>query len=440
MKKVLYGVLATSVLFWVITLLLNPNLQLNIWSVRKELIYLTGIISFSFMSLIMLLAIRPKWLESAFNGLDKMYYLHKWAGIWAISMGAVHYLIKLSSKVLILYYERPARPTGAVGGADNFFMANRKLAEALGEWVMWFLLAALVLTLWHKFSYHLWRYTHKLMAIAFLILVFHTIVLTPVSYWLQPVGIMLAVGCVMGSGCALLSLLGLIGKQNTYQGQIIAIDNLNNNTLEITCRVNGRWQHKAGQYVFFLHNKLEGQHPFTIASTDYHNNQIKLCVKALGDYTKSLQRNIKVGDSVQIEGPYGCFDFKQQATAKQIWIAGGIGVTPFLAWLEFLQDDPHKELYQIDFYYCVSNEEEAIFADRLKQLVASLPNVQLYLQYSKQHGYLTADKLAIEQDKQGAYPSIWFCGPNKFADNLKTNLSGKGYPLRLFHQEYFDMR
>lgn len=439
MKKVLYGVVIASVVFWLISILLNPTLQLNVWSVRKELIYLTGIISFSFMSLIMLLAIRPRWLEKVFNGLDKMYYLHKWAGIWAISLGAIHYLIELSGQLLVLYFERPARNITA-GRTENFLTANRQLAEALAEWVVWFLLAALVLTLWHKFSYHLWRYTHKLMAIAFLILAFHTVVLAPVSYWLQPVGILLAIGCLIGSGCALVSLFGLIGKKNTYQGQIIAINSLSNNTLEITCQLNDSWQHKAGQYVFFLHNKLEGQHPFTIASTDYNNNQIKLCVKALGDYTKRLQNSVKAGDSIQIEGPYGCFDFSQQATTKQVWIAGGIGVTPFLAWLEFLQDEPHKESYHIDFYYCVSSEEEAIFAERLKQLLSNLPNIHLYLQYSKQQGYLTVDKLNIEQDGQGAYPSIWFCGPNSFANNLKTNLRAKGYPLRLFHQEYFAMR
>lgn len=440
MKKCLYGIVIVSVLFWFISLMVNPNLSWNIWAVRKELIYLTGIISFAFMSLIMLLAIRPKWLESVFGGLDKMYYLHKWAGIWAIGLGAVHYLLKLSSKILILYFERAPRMRLGIGVSDDFFIRNRKLAESLGEWTLWFLLAALVLTLWHKFAYHLWRYTHKLMAIAFLILVFHTVILTPSSYWSQPLGILIGLGCLVGTGCALLSLFGLIGRKHTYQGQVLAIKTLDQYTMEITCQLNGYWQHDAGQYVFFMHDKLEGQHPFTIASADHNNNQIKLCVKALGDYTTSLQKNIKMGDTIQIEGPYGCFDFRKKAIARQIWIAGGIGVTPFLSWLESLQDDVNKEIYHIDLYYCVGNEEEAIFIEKLQRLVAALPNFELHVQYSKEHGYLTADKLNIKQNAQGGYPSIWFCGPVGFADSLKTNLSSKGYPLRLFHQEYFNMR
>ncbi|MFD1259389.1 ferredoxin reductase family protein [Entomomonas asaccharolytica] len=439
MKKCLYGIVVVSVLFWFISLMVNPNLSWNVWTIRRELIYLTGIISFAFMSLIMLLAIRPKWLESVFGGLDKMYYLHKWAGIWAISLGAVHYLLKLAGKVLILYFERA--PRMRMGGiSDDFFIRNRKLAESLGEWTLWFLLAALVLTLWHKFAYHLWRYTHKLMAIAFLIIVFHTVILTPFSYWSQPVGILIGLGCLIGTGCALLSLFGLIGRRHTYQGQVLAIKTLDQYTMEITCKVNGYWQHDAGQYVFFTHDRFEGQHPFTIASADHNSNQIKLCIKALGDYTKNLQQNVKVGDAIQIEGPYGCFDFRKKATARQIWIAGGIGITPFLSWLESLQDDVNKDIYHADLYYCVRSEEEAIFVEKLQRLVASLPNINLHVQCSKERGYLTADKLNIEQNEQGNYPSIWFCGPTGFADSLKTNLSSKGYPLRLFHREYFTMR
>lgn len=438
MKKVLYGVTLVGMMVWLVSFLTHAPLQWTVWQVRKELILLTGIVAFLMMALLMLLAVRPKWLETTFGGLDKMYYLHKWAGIWAISIGATHYLLKLSGKVLVMFIDRPVRGGGM--RVENFFSQNRHLAENLAEWALWFLLVSLVLTLWPKFSYHIWRYTHKLMPVVFLILVFHVIVLSPAYYWLQPVGGLVALGCVIGSVCAVLSLFGLIGRQQRYQGQVTAIKQLTHDITELVCQVKGQWHHKAGQFIFLTHSKLEGAHPFTIACFDNKSQQLRLYIKALGDYTKNLQQAIKAKDHVTIEGAYGCFDFTKRGATKQIWIAGGIGITPFIAWLESLQQDPAKDQYRVDLYYCVNNPQAAVFAERLESLVKTLPAVKLYLYYSEEQGYLTVNQLHLVKDEQGQYPSIWFCGPASFAESLKYNLSKRAYPLRLFHQEYFAMR
>ena len=64
------------------------------------------------MALIMLLALRPAWLERPLGGMDRVYRLHKWAGILAVGAGAAHWLIKLASgpmKSLLGTQGRPAR-------------------------------------------------------------------------------------------------------------------------------------------------------------------------------------------------------------------------------------------------------------------------------------------------------------------------------------------
>lgn len=52
-----------------------------------------------------------------------------------------------------------------------------------------------------------------------------------------------------------------------------------------------------------------------------------LIVKALGDHTDRLHETLKIGQNVKIEGPYGCFTFDDHYP-EQIWIGGGIGITP----------------------------------------------------------------------------------------------------------------
>ena len=53
------------------------------WVLQRQALYLTGIWSIALMALIMLLALRPVWLERPLGGMDRVYRLHKWAGILA---------------------------------------------------------------------------------------------------------------------------------------------------------------------------------------------------------------------------------------------------------------------------------------------------------------------------------------------------------------------
>ena len=101
------------------------------------------------MALIMLLALRPAWLERPLGGMDRVYRLHKWAGILAVGAGAAHWLIKLASgpmKSLLGTQGRPARDLTLA-----LFEGSRGIAKDLGEWSIYALLLMLALTLWRRF-------------------------------------------------------------------------------------------------------------------------------------------------------------------------------------------------------------------------------------------------------------------------------------------------
>ena len=66
-------------------------------------------------------------------------------------------------------------------------------------------------------------------------------------------------------------------------------------------------------------------------------------MKAIGDYTKQVYNLIQVHTEVAVDGPYGHFDFGN-GNAQQLWIAGGMGITPFLA---YLHTQPDKKLTYI---------------------------------------------------------------------------------------------
>ncbi|MDF3936508.1 ferredoxin reductase family protein [Pseudomonas citronellolis] len=432
--KLVWIVLAAVLATFGLALVLDPPATFDIWVLRKQAILLTGVAAFALMSLIMLLAVRPVWLERPLGGLDRMYRAHKWAGILAISLGLLHYLLELGGPLLAEFIAKPAKGPRV----ETFLDVFRGSAKELGEWSAWLLAAMLVLTLWQRFPYRVWRYVHKTLALVYLVLAFHAVVLAPAGYWTQPVGWLVALCAALGSACALIALSGRIGRRRTHRGVVVAVARPDERLLEVTCRLDRAWTHKAGQFAFLTCERLEGQHPFTISSADRGNGEVRFSIKALGDYTRRLQTSLAVGDPVKVEGPYGCFDFRRGG-GRQVWIAGGIGITPFLAWLEALQRHP-ADAPEVELHYCVRSPADAIYAGHLRDLCDALPSVTLKVHYSAEEGYLRGDDLGMAPDARGRWPSLWFCGPQGLADLLRRDLGRRGMPSGNFHQEAFRMR
>lgn len=70
-----------------------------------------GIVAVACMSVAMILALRPRWPENWFGGLDKMYRLHKWLGIAALVVAVTHWLWAKGPKWAVGWgwLERPQR-------------------------------------------------------------------------------------------------------------------------------------------------------------------------------------------------------------------------------------------------------------------------------------------------------------------------------------------
>lgn len=408
------------------------------WLARQEGLYLTGLLSIALMSLAMLLAARPAWLEGTFGGLDRMYRCHKWAGILAIGVGATHWLIEMSDDVLRAIVGRTGRPPKEhLGGTLE---ALRDLAKDMGEWAIYLLLVMLVLALWKRFPYRPWRLLHKAMPVIYLVLAFHGVLLAPPDYWTTPPGWLLGFMVCVGAYGSVSALTERIGRARQTAGTIAAVERVAPDVTSVCCQLGANWHgHRPGQFALVTFDRREGAHPFTIASSDHGDGTVCFQIKALGDYTRGLAERLQVGQPVTVEGPYGRFDISRlDVKAKQIWVAGGIGITPFLAWLESLQTMP-EQAPAADLHYCTRDRESDPFIARLHSLCARLPSIHLHIHGSQQGEFLNAADLVNERQR-AAVSEVWFCGPQGLADSLKTNLRGRRYGTCRFHQEAFEIR
>lgn len=436
MKTLLGGFLLLVTAAWALTAQSPAESGASLpWAMRQEALYLTGLWSFSLMSLAIVLATRPAWLERPLGGLDRVYRLHKWSGILAIGFAALHWLVEMSDDVIKSMYGRAGRLPKDHGG--GFFEVMRDVGEDLGEWAIYALLAMLVITLWRRFPYRPWRFVHHVMPVLYGMLVIHAAFLAPAGYWTALVGALLAAFIVAGTVAAILSLTGRIGRRRQVDGRIESVRESAPGLTEVVCRVDGWRGHRPGQFALATFNRVEGAHPFTIASADRGDGRIAFQIKALGDYTRGLAGRLQAGQSVRIEGPYGRFDYRRGRAPEQIWIAGGIGVTPFLAWLDSLQSKP-ADAPDADFYYCTRDRNSDPFVTRLKSLCATLPAIRLHVVSTDRDGPLTAETLHARHGRRAA--DVWFCGPQPFADALRRGLRALGARRLRFHQEAFQLR
>ena len=441
--RVLAAMLVLLTGLWLLADTLVPQ-PFSYFAFRAKFMQYSGVLAIGAMSLCMVLAVRPRWLEPYLGGLDKMYRLHKWLGITALVTSVAHWWLGQGTKWMVGWgwLIRPARRP-RTGGPDpatleGLFRTQRGLAETVGEWAFYAAAVLLVLALIKRFPYRWFAKTHTVLAALYLCLVFHSVILLQFSYWLQPVGLLMAVLMAVGSVCGVQVLSGRVGARRQVRGTVALVQpHPASQLLETRIELQPGWPgHQAGQFAFVTFDKREGAHPFTIASAwSAASRQVTFLTKALGDYTQAMPQLIQVGGPVTVEGPYGCFQFDDHQP-RQIWIGAGIGITPFMARLKQLaaQGVPGQA---IDLFHASAVYEPAVI-DQLRADAAAA-GVRLHLFIDARDGRLDAEKIraSVPGWKES---SIWFCGPTGMGTSLWQRFKALGLSEAHFHRELFEMR
>jgi len=415
----------------------QPN---TFYTLRSALIQYSGVLGIGMMSVAMLLAMRPVWLETMLGGLDKMYRLHKWLGITGAGLSVAH-LLAVKAPDWMFWFTAPARPPrGARGAPANALLAwlaeQRGWAEEIGSPALIALLLLTAIALWKRIPYRWFFRTHRVLAIVYLMLVAHSVVLLKGTYWTTPLGFVVGVLLLAGTAGACVSLLRRIGMTHRASGVIDSLEyHGDNRVLSVSVLLHSRWPgHAAGQFAFVTFDRHEGAHPYTISSSWSDTGRLQFLIKDLGDYTHALPNTARVDDIVEVEGPYGRFLFDGPAR-RQIWIGGGIGITPFIAQLAARLQQPDGK--RVDLFYA-TRDPDAAFVDSLRER-ARTADVALHVLVEETDGFLSGDAVAlVVPDWKSA--DVWFCGPAPFGKAMRRYFLHHGLADHDFHQELFAMR
>ncbi|MDQ3955713.1 MAG: hypothetical protein M3285_09210, partial [Actinomycetota bacterium] len=171
-------------------------------------------------------------------------------------------------------------------------------------------------------------------------------------------------------------------------------------------------------------------HPFSITSSPEEEG-LRVAVKAVGDYTTAM-RNLDEGATARVEGPYGSFSYLNAASRKQVWLAGGIGITPFLSMARSLGNGS----YEVHLIHGVKKRAQAYFAGEVNRIAASKPGFDVTLVPEDERGLITIDLI---EESVGSLDDrdYLICGPPVMIDAISARLVEKGVPRSRIHFERF---
>ena len=138
-----------------------------------------------------------------------------------------------------------------------------------------------------------------------------------------------------------------------------------------------------------------------------------------------MHNELKVGDRLVISNPVNLFSLDLRAR-KHLMIAGGIGITPFMAQIKQL-DRAHGNW---ELHYACRSEALGSFVD---ELTSTHPNdVNIY--YAEQERFIDLENLL---DGQPLGTHIYVCGPKGMIEWVRNKAAELGWPREAVHYEEF---
>lgn len=357
------------------------------------------------------LATRWGWVERLLGGLERVYAMHGFLG------RTVLVFVLLHTGVLAIQ----ALPDASL--VAQYLLPGADLAYTLGLVGSFGILVLVALTIWYRLPYASWLKSHKLMIVPFLGGTLHAIVLQADWYMML----------IAATGTIAWAYSVFIYPRGGVDAQLAATRTLGSIT-ELTLRPRRALKAQPGQHVFLSWpGKPQVRHPFSISAIGA-DGELRLSVRRSGAFTQSLDQ-LETGTDLVIHGPHGSFGAAASAsTANQVWIAGGIGITPFLSML----GNEAPTTGRLDVIWSVRDATDAVYTNEIEQRLQRYPDAHYQVHQSQTQGRLTAATILNGHDS--ATTQFYICGPVGMIDDLEHQLRASGVPGDHIHTERFALR
>lgn len=380
----------------------------------------------------LMLMLREPLLARWLGSLERMYRWHHVVGVLAYVAVLAHPLLLAAD----VWHESPGVAWSLLvpdAGTWSAWSAWSALSIWSGWLALLLLMAGLAASFLGRIGYRSWRWLHGLLGVGVLVAAGH-LMLLGLS------GIVLAL-----AGAILVLLAWRVARADMGFGAaphvVAAVRHVADASVEIALRpLASPIRAVPGQFVLAAFHSGHGYvgcreyHPFTVSAIEADGG-LRVGVKALGDCTRQMQ-SLSPGVPARVQGPFGDFLPLQQMGSAELWIAGGIGITPFLARLRQAAAQPIAVDTELIYFH--RDQHDAAFLDELRQLAAATPRVY-FVDHATGPG-LPDMAAALPDAARLRGREVFLCGPPGLIAAAVDALRTRGVASSAIHFERFDFR
>lgn len=220
-------------------------------------------------------------------------------------------------------------------------------------------------------------------------------------------------------------------------------------TYRLLCLDGQGFDYLPGQYIT-LSILVDGKaykRSYSLASPPSRPGIIEITVKRDpngGVVSNWLNDQLKVGDILNVKGPFGKFSCAPKPPQKILFLAAGSGIVPIMSMLRWLADT--ESLVDISAILSFRTSRDIIYRDELNLIAARHNNIKLFITLTKEppnniqcrgfSGRVDRNRIAALVPDMPER-AVYLCGPDAFMASCKNHLHGLQLPAgQLFYESF----
>lgn len=199
---------------------------------------------------------------------------------------------------------------------------------------------------------------------------------------------------------------------------------------------------KAGQFMFVT-LKMDGQDarkPLSISSSPTERGYIEFTKKLTGHPFSARLAELKVGDPLTIEAPFGDFTFEGEFNSIAL-LSGGVGITPLRSICKFCTDMVLDT--KITLLYGNRSESDIVFREDLERMCTQNKNLKVVFTLAQPgidwKGYTGNIDIGMIKKEVPEYSeaAFYLCGPPAMVQAMENLLKTLRIPGENIKKENF---
>ena len=376
-----------------------------------------GFLALVFFILPLLFTVRWRPIVNFCGGIASFYRFHHFLGLFCIIPILIHILNQFLD----------------FGISDWQLLFDISDLGLLAAWMGFSLIFSGILFAYlKKLRYKIWKSLHLIFIPAYFLIFWHAWLFLPSNHFFSYTVIFLILSGFIVLSILVLSYFFPLHENKFEVSQLVDIGDEVFELNVVRSDKDPKLMYPAGQIVYLRFNSKpfsRNWHPFSIASCEL-DPKLRLLIKSFGHDTKLLE-SIQIGSSLSIVGPFHEFNISSQVS--QIWIAGGVGISPFMGMVRCLGV---KKFADVKLFYFGNSIGEIKCKKELNEAKDRFPNFSWKSIIEPRGSKLTEESLQdiIQSDKNSNYI---ICGPPAFMKYIRRYLIKNGIEKRFINTEEY---